>query len=325
MTEQAWPPALAKKLAKLGLRSRFDLVVHLPVRYEDETRLTLPSRAMPGASVLVEARIVRAEVVFRPRRQLVVHAQTSEGPLALRFFNFYGSQLKQFQRAIEDEQPVRAFGEVRSGWFGAEMSHPRYRLAREGEPLAASLTPVYPATEGVSQAMLRKLVDDALEAASLDDTLPPAMLRRYSLADFAGSVRFLHRPPPGADLAMLAERTHPAWQRMKFDELLAQQLSMRRAYRIRKEHSAPALRADGPLLRRFLASLPFRLTRGQCLRGGCRWRLAGLGDGAHRDPRRTASSEVQRVAGAARHPHRLASWRPREGGEEGCAHRHRKR
>jgi ATP-dependent DNA helicase RecG len=263
MTGQALPPALAKKLAKLGLRSGFDLVVHLPMRYEDETRLTLPSQAQPGVPVLVEARVVRAEVVFRPKRQLVVHAQTVEGPLALRFFNFYGSQLKQFQRAIEEQQPVRAFGELRAGWFGAEMSHPRYRFVREGEPLAAALTPVYPATEGVPQSTLRKLVGEALDRETLDDTLPPAMLRRYALEEFAGSVRFLHRPPPGADLGTLAERTHPAWQRMKFDELLAQQLSMRRAYRMRKERLAPALPADGELLRRFRASLPFRLTQAQ--------------------------------------------------------------
>src|SRR5690606_6697570 len=116
--------AAARKLEKLGLRSRFDYVLHLPLRYEDETALTPPEAAPPGRPVLVEARVMRAEVVFRPRRQLLVHA---EG-LVLRFFNFYGSQLRQFQRAAEEGQAVRAYGEVRSGWFGAEMAHPRYRI-----------------------------------------------------------------------------------------------------------------------------------------------------------------------------------------------------
>jgi len=136
------PEALARKLDKLGLRSRFDLVLHLPLRYEDETRVLPPGSPPPGTPVLVEAKVQRAEVAFRPRRQLVVHADG----LVLRFFNFYGSQLKQFQRAAEDGLHVRAFGEVRSGFFGAEMAHPRYRLVKPGEPLPDALTPVYPAT-----------------------------------------------------------------------------------------------------------------------------------------------------------------------------------
>ena len=258
-----FPPALEKKLAKLGLRSRADLLLHLPLRYEDETVLTAPSQAPPGVPVQVEAEVVRAEVAYRPRRQLVVHAKTAEGPLALRFFNFYGSQLKQFQRAADEHLRLRAFGEVRSGWFGAEMSHPRYRLVDEGEPLPDALTPVYPATAGVSQALLRKLVSEALDAAPADDTLPAALLKRLRLPGFSDSVRALHRPAPGADVAALAGRTHPAWQRMKFDELLAQQLSMRRAYLARRSRNAPSLPAGGALHRRFLESLPFPLTGAQ--------------------------------------------------------------
>ncbi len=251
------------KLAKLGIRSRFDLVLHLPLRYEDETSLTAPHAAPPGKPVLVEAEVLRAEVVYRPRRQLVVHAMSGEEPLALRFFNFYGSQLKQLQRAAEEHRRVRAFGELRSGWFGAEMAHPRYRLVSEGEALAQSLTPVYPTTAGLPQQALRRHVLEALEAENLEDTLPEELLRRYGLPGFADSVRLLHRPPPGADLAALSERSHAAWQRMKFDELLAQQLSMRLAYRARRGRAAPRLPDDGPLLARFRAALPFRLTRAQ--------------------------------------------------------------
>jgi hypothetical protein len=164
-------PATAKKLAKLGIRTRLDLALHLPHRYEDETVLT-PLDAVPaGQPVLVQARVLRAEVAFRPRRQLIVHA---EG-LVLRFFNFYPSQRKQFDQAAEQKLFVRAFGEVRSGWFGAEMAHPRYRLVREDEPLADALTPIYPTTAGVGQATLRKLVLEALEDTQLDDTLPAKM------------------------------------------------------------------------------------------------------------------------------------------------------
>ncbi len=211
----------------------------------------------------LEARVVRAEIAYRPRRQLVVHALWGELPLALRFFNFYPSQLRQLQRAADEGQRLRAYGEVRSGWFGAEMAHPRYRIVREGEPLADALTPVYPTTAGVSQAQLRARVDDALEHEPLEDTLPEALRRRCALPPFDAALRALHRPAPDADRAALIERRHPAWQRVKFDELLAQQLSMRLAYRARRGRAAPALPTDGPLLTRLRATLPFTLTGAQ--------------------------------------------------------------
>jgi ATP-dependent DNA helicase RecG len=252
-------PAIAKKLAKLGLRSADDLALHLPHRYEDETRLTPPEAAPPGMPVLVEARVLKSEVKYRPKRQLVVHG---EG-LVLRFLNFYGSQLKQFQRASDEGLLVRAYGEVRPGFFGAEMVHPRYRVVPAGEPLAQALTPVYPTTAGLSQYALRKLVLKALDEAVLDDTLPEPLRRRHALAGIAESIRSLHRPAPDASTAELTERTGPAWRRVKFDELLAQQLSMRMAYRARRGRNAILLPSNGPLLKRFLGKLPFRLTRAQ--------------------------------------------------------------
>jgi ATP-dependent DNA helicase RecG len=247
------------RLEKLGLRTRFDFVLHLPLRYEDETALTRPEAAPPGRPVLVEARVKRAEVAFRPRRQLVVHADG----VVLRFFNFYGSQLKAFQRAADEGRKVRAFGEVRGGWFGVEMAHPRYRFVDEGEPLPDRLTPIYPTSAGVPQAHLRDKVLEALDAGPIEDTLAEDVRLKHALAPFEQSVRLLHRPPPGADTAALSERTHPAWQRMKFDELLAQQLSMRSAYRRRRSRRAALLRIDGPLLKAFLGKLPFKLTRAQ--------------------------------------------------------------
>jgi len=255
--------AFAKKLEKLGIRSRFDLVLHLPMRYEDETALTAIERAPPGVPVLVEARLKRAEVVYRPRRQLVMHAESGQMPLTLRFFNFYPSQMKLFERAIADGLVVRAFGEVRLGRHGAEMAHPRYRLVKSGDPLPDALTPVYPATAGVTQQALRAAVLDALEAEPLQDSVPADIRDRYRLSDFAASVRFLHTPPPGVDASQLAERTHPAWQRVKFDELLAQQLSMRMHYLARRSRTAPKLPSNGALMGKFLEALPFALTGAQ--------------------------------------------------------------
>ena len=255
--------SFAKKLEKLGIRSRFDLVLHLPMRYEDETGLTAVDRAPPGVPVLVEARAVRAEVAYRPRRQLVLHAVSGDFALAFRFFNFYPSQLKQFERAIADGLLVRAFGEVRFGRSGAEMAHPRYKLVKAGDPLPDALTPVYPTTAGVTQQALRSAVLDALAAETLADSVPAELRKRYELGDFAAAVRFLHNPPPGVDAGQLIERTHPAWQRVKFDELLAQQLSMRIHYLARRGRTAPVLAADGPLFRNFLGALPFGLTDAQ--------------------------------------------------------------
>src|SRR5437762_3302736 len=134
--------------ATMQLPEGLDFVLHLPLRYEDWTALTAPDSAPPGKAVLVEAKLERAEVAYRPRRQLIVHADG----VVLRFFNFYGSQLKQFQRAAEEGLRVRAFGEVRGGWFGAEMAHPRYSLVSEGEALPRGLTPIYPTTAGLAQA-----------------------------------------------------------------------------------------------------------------------------------------------------------------------------
>ena len=234
-------------------------MLHLPLRYEDETRLTPPESARPGEPVLVQAKVQRAEIAFRPRRQLVVRA---EG-LVLRFFNFYGSQLKQFERAARAGRSVRAFGEVRAGWFGAEMTHPRYRIVEADEPLPDALTPIYPSASGIAQADLRAKILEALGAGPLEDTLPPDLRAKHALAPFDAAVQLLHRPPPGAPLALLADRTHPAWRRIKFDELLAQQLSLRFAYARRRRRKAPVLRADGALLSAFLVRLPFELTAAQ--------------------------------------------------------------
>jgi ATP-dependent DNA helicase RecG len=252
-------PAVRAKLAKLGIHSRFDLVLHLPLRYEDETKLTPLSDAGTGEPVLVEAVVVESEVKYRPRRTLVVRCGDGRSELWLRFLNFYPSQVKQ----MAPGRRLRLYGEVRPGFFGAEMVHPKVRVVDEGAPLPAALTPVYPTTAGMSQANLRGFIGHALDTLLLDDTLDGALLARLALQGFRESVVLLHRPPPDVDAASLADRTHPAWRRLKFDELLAQQLAMRIAYRERRGKAAPRMPDRHTLTNALVKSLPFALTRAQ--------------------------------------------------------------
>ena len=246
-------------LAKLGIHREFDLVLHLPMRYDDETRLYPISDAPEGAPALVEGVVIDNAIKYRPKRQLVCTVEDASGTVVMRFLNFYGSQVKQLAPGTR----VRLFGEIRQGFFGAEMVHPRYRVVREDTPVATTLTPVYPTTAGLSQASLQRFTRDALKASEMADTLPTRLLERNRLPGFRESIAFLHHPPPAAELAALQDRTHPAWRRVKFDELLAQQLSMRIHYDRRKTVGAPALPARDQVARELLARLPFKLTRAQ--------------------------------------------------------------
>ena len=250
---------LDEKLAKLGIRGKLDLALHLPLRYEDETKLTALKDVRAGAPALVEAEVVESKVAYRPRKQLVVKTTDGERELWLRFLNFYPSQVKQ----MAEGKRLRLFGEVRPGFFGDEMVHPKYRVVQKGAPLSRSLTPVYPTTGGLSQSLLRQKIDDALDSLALEDTLDDGTRLRLELAKFRDSVLLLHRPPPDVDHASLDERTHPAWRRLKFDELLAQQLAMRIAYRERRAKTAPALPDAHTLTNALAKSLPFPLTRAQ--------------------------------------------------------------
>ncbi len=244
-------------LDKLGLRNDLDLVLHLPLRYEDETTV-VPIAAASGTGVQVEGVVESCEVMYRPRRQLIVRLADDSGVLVMRFLNFYPSQ----QRQMAVGNRVRAYGEVRPGFFGGEMVHPRVHAVREGEPLPATLTPVYPTTAKLYQRTLRGLIERALERADLAETLPEALIESLDLPGFAAAVRALHYPAPGADFKALDERATPEWRRMKFDELLAQQLSMRSHYRTRRAHRAAMLK-PGALTGKLLAALPFKLTRAQ--------------------------------------------------------------
>jgi len=257
------PPALQTKLAKLGLKRLDDLVLHLPLRYEDETQLTLIGEALPGFPVQVEATVRDVSVQYRPRRQLVARVADASGELTLRFLNFYGSQTTQLERARDEGRPLRIFGEIRDGFFGAEMVHPRYRVVGSNDALPQSLTPVYPTTAGVSQNALRKLILSALTQADLSELLSADWCRQHALPPFTEAVNLLHAPPSEVNEAALQGRSHPAWRRIKFDEVLAQQLSLRRAYLARREKGAPVLKPSRRLTRALLAALPFALTGAQ--------------------------------------------------------------
>ena len=262
-------PALKEKLAKLGLARSDDLVLHLPLRYEDETCCHAIADAPWGEPVQVEAQVVDVSVQYRPRRQLVARVRdekTGGGELVLRFLNFYGSQTKQLETARDNGRVLRLFGEIRQGFLGPEMVHPRYRVVEPGAPLPGALTPVYPTTAGVSQAALRKLIAVSLADADLSEMLdaPDSGWReRFGLSAFADAVHYLHAPPPGAPLGALQSRDHPAWRRIKFDEVLAQQLSLRRAFLARRERGAPVLKSSAQLSSRLLEALPFALTTAQ--------------------------------------------------------------
>ena len=251
--------ALRKKLAKIGLHCEADLLVHLPLRYEDETRVTPVARGFSGEPVQVEVVVLSNEIQFRPRRQMVVRAADESGELTLRFFSFYPSH----QAALSEGSRIRAFGEVRGGFFGAEMVHPRFHKVADDEPLPAELTPIYPTTAGLVNSALQKLINRALGEGDLTDTLPDEIRQRLKLPGFGRSLQFLHRPPPGTELDALHARNHPAWKRVKFDEVLAQQLSLRRAYLARREQGAPVLVARDDLGARLVDQLPFGLTGAQ--------------------------------------------------------------
>jgi len=249
-----------RKLAKLGLRTSQDFVLHLPLRYQDETSLTPIGALRPGREAQTEGRVVQAEVQLRPRRQLVATLADDSGRLGLRFLNFYPSQ----QAQLTVGQQVRVLGEPRGGLFGLEMIHPR--VTRAGTDLPDTLTPVYPTTQGLPQPTLRRLIGEALAVADLAETLPDALRERLRLPTFAEAIRTLHQPPAGVAQSELLEHHHPAWQRIKFDELLAQQLSLAEARARRRAQRAlplPASRHADGLMARLLAALPFALTPAQ--------------------------------------------------------------
>ena len=268
-----------KALRKLGLDRPIDLALHLPLRYEDETRLVKLRDVREGELAQVEGTVRHSEVRITGSRQLLVTLDDGTGTCLLRFFTFYPSQ----QKALAVGSQIRVRGEIRGGFAGLTMMHPTFKPA--GGPLATALTPVYPTVAGLPQAYLRRAVDAGLARAELVDTIPSVYLSQIGLQpkwNMRQSLSFLHHPTPDVTLAALQDHSHPAWQRLKAEELLAQQLSQLQAKRERAVLRAPALTTDDalavspllqgedrghparqPLYERLLATLPFALTCAQ--------------------------------------------------------------
>ncbi|MEO8133768.1 MAG: ATP-dependent DNA helicase RecG [Betaproteobacteria bacterium] len=254
-------PALEDKLNKLDIRRPADLITHLPLRYEDHTRLTPLADVRPGVPCQLEGTVTATQIHYRPRRQLVTTLEQGDGQVVLRFLHFYPSQ----QKTLAPGKRIRAFGEPRVGFFGVELIHPTFNVVESGDALPDTLTPIYPTTAGLAQSALRKMILREIERSPelLHDTLPANLVERLRLPDYASAVRLLHQPGPDVSATALEERTHPAWMRLKFDELLAQQLSLKRHRRARQARTAPLLKAKGRLTDALLAQVGFALTGAQ--------------------------------------------------------------
>ena len=266
-----------KALRKLGLNRAIDLALHLPLRYEDETRLVKLREVREGDVAQVEGAVTHCEVKLSGHRQLLVTLDDGTGTCLLRFFTFYPSQ----QQALAVGKRIRARGEIRGGFAGLTMMHPVFKPA--GGELATALTPVYPTVAGLPQTYLRRAVLAGLARAELSDTVPALFLDEIglqSLWNMRHALSFLHNPTPDVSLAALQDHSHPAWQRLKAEELLAQQLSQLQARRERAQLRAPVLAGrvikpvgDGgvapvagaplSLYDLLLAALPFQLTAAQ--------------------------------------------------------------
>lgn len=259
MVASASGNARQRRFQRLGLHGPDDFVVHLPLRYEDETHIHGLADVRPGQSVQLEGEPTHVQVQYRPRRQLTARLESDGHAIGLRWLHFYPSQISRLQSGLR----LRFLGEVRQAWGGGlELVHPRIQSA--DTPLPQSLTPIYPTTDGLSQTVLRKAVNEALAQADLSDTLPIEIQQHWQLMPFARAIRTLHHPPPTLSARELAEKGHPAWSRIKFDELLAQQLALARARQARRRQRARPLqpKADD-LSQKLLAALPFQLTDAQ--------------------------------------------------------------
>lgn len=252
--------SLASKLARLGIESVQDLLFHLPFRYEDRTRVTPIGAARPGQAYVLEGEITACNLAYGRRRSLLATLEDGTGRIGLRFYHFSKAMEHNLRRAGS----IRCYGEVRAGATGPEIYHPEYASLKQAATMEASLTPVYPATEGISQSRYRSLVEQAL---ALLDTGGLVELdlgdSPYTRMPIAEALRYLHRPPPDADTQALLASQHPAQRRLAFEELLAHQASLRLVREEMKKLHAPPLKPPGSRYTELGASLGFSLTKAQ--------------------------------------------------------------
>jgi ATP-dependent DNA helicase RecG len=265
--------ALAIKLGRLSIERVSDLLFHLPLRYQDRTRLTPMGTLRAGQEAVIEGEVTANDVVKGRRRSLLVRLRDASGIVSLRFFHFSPAQQQQLHVGVR----VRAFGEARAGATGLELYHPEYRLIGHrpsgvetpvDTPVEEYFTPIYPTTEGLNQPRLRALVQQALgllerDPEALPEVLSDALRQRFSLMGLHASLALLHQPPPDANIEQLGAGQHPATRRLALEELLAHRLSLREVRRRIQQDGAPVLAAGRGLQARFLAQLPFALTGAQ--------------------------------------------------------------
>jgi len=256
---------VAERLEKLGIEQIQDLLFHLPLRYQDRTRLHPIGSLRPQQEVLIEGTIKLSTIKFGRRRSLLCHIEDGTGSLVLRFFHFSNTQLKQLAQGVT----VRCFGEVRSGPSSIEIVHPEYEIIKADSMVSvnAELTPIYPTTEGLHQLSFRKLMTQALSCLDLD-SLPELLsdaTRLHAVAEtsLVDAINYVHRPPPDVDVQALLDKKHPSQRRLAYEELLAQQLSMRQVRADMQHHSAVVLKGDSHQRQQLLDQLPFPLTKAQ--------------------------------------------------------------
>jgi ATP-dependent DNA helicase RecG len=257
-------PKLSEKLAVIHIHNVLDLLFHLPFRYQDRTRITPIGSLQHGMEAVIEGEILGSAIVFGRRRSLLVKVQDGTGITSLRFYHFSASQ----KNNLQDGARIRCFGEGRWGKSGVELYHPEYEiLGHQDKAMADRLTPIYPASEGLHQARLRTMADQALamlaKSKSLPDLLPPALSQELKFISLEDALSYLHRPPVDASLNELEVGTHPAQERLAFEELLANYLCLRRLREAADKHAAPSLPEKGELTKQMLNALPFELTNAQ--------------------------------------------------------------
>ena len=264
MPKKIFTEIQSKKLKKLGILNSLDLLLHIPIRYLDETKIDLIKDIRPGSMYQIEAKIISIEVSYRPRKNLTVYVQDVSGDLKLRFINFYPSQIKQF----EEGKNLRVYGEIKSNSFLFEMIHPQYELISIDTPLKDFYTPVYPATEGLSQKLIFKLVQKVFKQETLNEQYPEYFGNLYqekNLPSLLEALKSIHKPRKEYEKKLFDEKKSIFHQRVIYDELLAHQFFFRGKYYENKSYKSKPILYSDIIQKKFLNNLEFKLTNQQQL------------------------------------------------------------
>ena len=257
--------ALSDKLAKIGIHNIQDLLFHLPLRYQDRTRITPVGSLQLDGDAVIQGTVAASDIVTGRRRSLLCRINDGTGSISLRFYHFTGAQRNNLKPGAE----IRCFGEPRRGATGLEMYHPECKVVNPDQSMDVeeNLTPVYPATEGLTQQRIRSLCEQALKLLanedSLQEWLPLDIRQQYQLTSLVDAVKLLHRPPPNVSLTLLGEGRHPAQRRLAFEELLAHNLSLQKVRMKVRAEGGFSMPAQQQLTQRMREQLAFSLTGAQ--------------------------------------------------------------